>query len=134
MGTRSPQTSTIICISVSRCFEGLRLGPGFVWCVFSMGLAGVWPNRDLAFDRDTGHLAYRIFAGFVVGAVEREHLLPRPDIAAGDVVLGLASSGAHSNGYSLVRRIVDRSALRYDSPSPFGSGSLGEALLEPTRI
>ena len=49
-------------------------------------------------------------------------------------MLGLASSGAHSNGYSLVRRIVDRSALRYDSPSPFGSGSLGEALLEPTRI
>ena len=73
-------------------------------------------------------------AGFVVGAAEREHLLPRPDIAVGDVVLGLASSGAHSNGYSLVRRIVERSALRYDAPSPFGSGSLGEALLEPTRI
>ncbi len=73
-------------------------------------------------------------AGFAVGAAEREHLLPRSDIAPGDVVLGLASSGAHSNGYSLVRSIVKRSGLRYDAPSPFGSGTLGEALLEPTRI
>lgn len=73
-------------------------------------------------------------AGFVVGAAERDQLLPRADIAVGDVVLGLASSGAHSNGFSLVRSIVSRSALGYDAPSPFGSGSLGEALLEPTRI
>ncbi|HEY6980163.1 phosphoribosylformylglycinamidine cyclo-ligase [Reyranella sp.] len=73
-------------------------------------------------------------AGFAVGAVERAQLLPRADIAAGDVVLGLAASGTHSNGYSLVRSVVKRSALRYDAPSPFGSGSLGEALLEPTRI
>jgi phosphoribosylformylglycinamidine cyclo-ligase len=73
-------------------------------------------------------------AGFAVGAAEREQLLPRANIAVGDVVLGLAASGTHSNGYSLVRSIVTRSALRYDAPSPFGSGSLGEALLEPTRI
>ncbi|MBS0221980.1 MAG: phosphoribosylformylglycinamidine cyclo-ligase [Proteobacteria bacterium] len=73
-------------------------------------------------------------AGFVVGAAERDQLLPRTDIATGDVVLGLASSGAHSNGFSLVRSIVARSALGYDAPSPFGGGSLGEALLEPTRI
>ena len=73
-------------------------------------------------------------AGFSVGAAERNALLPRPDIAAGDVVLGLASSGPHSNGYSLVRSVVERSGLAYDAAAPFDSRSLGEALLEPTRI
>jgi len=73
-------------------------------------------------------------AGFTVGAAERDQLLPRADIAPGDVVLGLAASGTHSNGYSLVRSVVARSGLRYDAPSPFGGGSLGQALLEPTRI
>ena len=73
-------------------------------------------------------------AGFTVGAAERDKLLPRPDIAPGDVVLGIASSGAHSNGYSLVRSVVQRSGLAYDAPAPFAMTSLGEALLEPTRI
>ena len=73
-------------------------------------------------------------AGFSVGAAERDELLPRSDIAPGDVVLGLASNGAHSNGYSLVRRIVARSGLGYDATAPFAGGSLGQALLEPTRI
>ncbi len=73
-------------------------------------------------------------AGFVVGAAERDQLLPRADIASGDIVLGLAASGTHSNGYSLVRRVVERSGLGYDAPSPFSTGSLGQALLEPTRI
>jgi len=73
-------------------------------------------------------------AGFAVGAAERDALLPRTDIAAGDVVLGLAASGPHSNGYSLVRRIVERSGLGWDAAAPFAHGPLGDALLEPTRI
>ena len=74
-------------------------------------------------------------AGFAVGAAERGTLLPRNDIAAGDVVLGLASSGVHSNGYSLVRRIVERAGLGWDAPAPFAADrDLGTALIEPTRI
>lgn len=74
-------------------------------------------------------------AGFAVGAAERGQLLPAGEISEGDVVLGLASSGVHSNGYSLVRRVVEMSGLGYDAPAPFDpSTSLGTALLEPTRI
>jgi phosphoribosylformylglycinamidine cyclo-ligase len=74
-------------------------------------------------------------AGFAVGAAERGALLPRADVAAGDVVIGLPSSGIHSNGFSLVRRIVAQSGLGWDAPAPFEPArSLGEALLEPTRI
>ncbi|HET7413547.1 MAG TPA: phosphoribosylformylglycinamidine cyclo-ligase [Pararhizobium sp.] len=75
-------------------------------------------------------------AGFAVGAAERGRLLPSADIGEGDVILGLASSGLHSNGFSLVRRIVAMSGLAWDAPSPVGSGAetLAETLLEPTRI
>jgi phosphoribosylformylglycinamidine cyclo-ligase len=74
-------------------------------------------------------------AGFAVGAAERGQLLPSGDLGEGDVLLGLASSGVHSNGYSLVRRIVEMSGLGYDAPAPFdASQSLGEALMTPTRI
>ncbi len=74
-------------------------------------------------------------AGFSVGAAERGRLLPAEDIKAGDVVLGLASTGVHSNGYSLVRRIVVSGGHNYAAPAPFEPGkSLGEALLAPTRI
>ncbi len=74
-------------------------------------------------------------AGFSVGAAERGALLPRPDIAAGDVLIGLPSSGVHSNGYSLVRRLVVESTLAWDAPAPFAPAiSLAEALLVPTRI
>jgi len=74
-------------------------------------------------------------AGFAVGAAERGQLLPAGDIAEGDVILGLASSGVHSNGYSLVRRIVTLSGLAWDAQAPFEAGrTLGEALLTPTKI
>ncbi|KQQ44414.1 phosphoribosylformylglycinamidine cyclo-ligase [Methylobacterium sp. Leaf125] len=74
-------------------------------------------------------------AGFSVGAAERGTLLPRGNIVPGDVVLGLPSSGVHSNGFSLVRRIVEKSGLSYDDPAPFEPArTLGEALLEPTQI
>lgn len=74
-------------------------------------------------------------AGFAVGAAERGSLLPSDDIKAGDIVLGLASTGLHSNGFSLVRRIVIESGLGFDDPAPFDKTvSLAKALLTPTRI
>ncbi len=74
-------------------------------------------------------------AGFSVGAVERGEVIDGRDVAVGDVVLGLASSGLHSNGFSLVRRVVEETKLAWTAPAPFASGkTMAEALLEPTRI
>ncbi|XP_049714489.1 trifunctional purine biosynthetic protein adenosine-3 isoform X1 [Elephas maximus indicus] len=76
-------------------------------------------------------------AGFAVGAMERDQKLPHLDrITEGDVVIGVASSGLHSNGFSLVRKIVEKSSLQYSSPAPDGCGdqTLGQLLLTPTRI
>ena len=74
-------------------------------------------------------------AGFCVGAVERDRLLDGSTVQDGDVLLGLASSGLHSNGFSLARKVVELAGLEPAAEAPFAEGiTLGEALLEPTRI
>ncbi|MBE7217684.1 MAG: phosphoribosylformylglycinamidine cyclo-ligase [Caulobacteraceae bacterium] len=75
-------------------------------------------------------------AGFSLGAVERDGVLPKLDAqCAGDLLIGLGSSGPHSNGYSLIRKVVERTGLAWDAPAPFAEGAtLAQALLEPTRI
>ena len=75
-------------------------------------------------------------AGFSLGALERGHALPRLDLQnTGDLIIGLASSGPHSNGYSLIRKVVERSGLSWGDDAPFAKDrSLAQALMEPTRI
>ena len=74
-------------------------------------------------------------AGFAVGAAERGTLLPHKDIGPGDAVIGLASSGVHSNGFSLVRKVVEKSGVTFDAPAPFAPVmTLGGALLAPTKL
>lgn len=84
-------------------------------------MPGMYPDGD--FD----------LAGFAVGAMERGQDLPK-GVAQGDVLLGLASDGVHSNGYSLVRKLVEISGLGWDAACPWGEGALGAALLTPTRL
>jgi phosphoribosylformylglycinamidine cyclo-ligase len=110
----------------ARIVAGIAAGCKEAGCALIGGETAEMPGVYLGDDYD--------LAGFAVGAAERGGLLPRP-VADGDAVLGLASSGVHSNGYSLVRRIVEQSGLGWEAPCPFDPDrSLGEVLLTPTRI
>ncbi|MCR5880318.1 phosphoribosylformylglycinamidine cyclo-ligase [Phenylobacterium sp. J367] len=108
--------------------EGIAEGCRQAGCALVGGETAEMPGMYAEGDYD--------MAGFCVGAVDRARVLPKFDAQKpGDILIGLGSTGPHSNGYSLVRRIVERSGLAWDAPAPFEAGrTLAEALLAPTRI
>jgi phosphoribosylformylglycinamidine cyclo-ligase len=109
----------------ARIIEGIAKGCEGSGCALIGGETAEMPGMYSEGDFD--------LAGFSVGAMERGADLPR-DVAAGDVLLGLASAGVHSNGYSLVRKLVEISGLGWDPDCPWADGTLGEVLLTPTRL
>ncbi|MCF6232037.1 MAG: phosphoribosylformylglycinamidine cyclo-ligase [Rhodobacteraceae bacterium] len=109
----------------ARIIEGIAEGCVRSGCALIGGETAEMPGMYVDGDFD--------LAGFAVGAMERGATLPHA-VAPGDILLGLASNGVHSNGYSLVRRLVEHSGLGWDADCPFSGGSLGQALLLPTRL
>jgi phosphoribosylformylglycinamidine cyclo-ligase len=108
-----------------RIIQGIATGCEQSGCALIGGETAEMPGMYQAGDFD--------LAGFAVGAMERGSALPA-DVAEGDVLLGLASDGVHSNGYSLVRKLVEVSGLNWADDCPFATGTLGAALLAPTRL
>jgi len=111
--------------AATRIIEGIAAGCAASGCALIGGETAEMPGMYEAGDFD--------LAGFAVGAMERGMVLPA-GVREGDILLGLASDGLHSNGYSLVRRIVDISGLSWEHDAPFADGTLGAALLAPTRL
>ena len=109
----------------TRIIEGIAEGCAASGCALVGGETAEMPGMYHGGDFD--------LAGFAVGAMERGSDLPA-GVTEGDVLLGLGSNGVHSNGYSFVRKVVELSGLTWESPSPFGGGTLGAALLAPTRL
>ena len=110
-----------------RVVAGIAEGCRLAGCALIGGETAEMPGLYARGDYD--------LAGFAVGAVERSEIITGETVAPGDVILGLASSGVHSNGYSLVRRVVADRGLSWEAPAPFDQArSLGEALLTPTKI
>ena len=109
----------------ARIIEGIAEGCAQSGCALIGGETAEMPGMYHAGDFD--------LAGFAVGAMERGQDLPQ-GVVEGDVLLGLASSGVHSNGYSLVRKVVEKAGLGWGDPCPFAEGSVGEVLLAPTRL
>ncbi|SEQ84365.1 phosphoribosylformylglycinamidine cyclo-ligase [Thalassovita taeanensis] len=111
--------------SAARIIEGIAEGCAQSGCALIGGETAEMPGMYHDGDFD--------LAGFAVGAMERGADLPA-GVAPGDVLLGLGSNGVHSNGYSLVRKLVEVSGLSWDTDCPWDEGTLGEALLAPTRL
>lgn len=109
----------------ARIIEGIAEGCVQSGCALIGGETAEMPGMYHKGDFD--------LAGFAVGAMERGTDLPA-GVAEGDVLIGLGSNGVHSNGYSFVRKVVEISGLGWDSPCPWAEGTLGEALLAPTRL
>jgi phosphoribosylformylglycinamidine cyclo-ligase len=107
--------------------SGIAEGCRQAGCALVGGETAEMPGMYAAEDYD--------LAGFAVGAAERDRLLSGGNLAPGDVLLGLASAGVHSNGFSLVRRVLEAAGLSLADSAPFAAGqTLGQALLAPTRI
>jgi phosphoribosylformylglycinamidine cyclo-ligase len=119
-------TSRLDVTTAASVVEGIAAGCRQAGCALLGGETAEMPGMYTRGEYDV--------AGFAVGVAERDALLPRTDVAAGDVVIGVASDGVHSNGFSLVRRVIEDAKLALDKPAAGLDEPLGDVLLRPTRI